>query len=120
MGFTQHRGRLTEAIAGAYLELVGIMTLSRNERIAGVEIDLVGRDRDTRVLVEVKFRSRGDYGGAALAVHRVKQDRLRRAARALGGAGAPVRIDVVAIELEPEGMRLRHIRNAVTEARGSW
>ena len=46
----------------------------------------------------------------------VKRARLRRAARALEQSGASgVRIDVIAIETEPDGLKLRHFRNAVTD-----
>ena len=49
------------------------------------------------MLVEVKIRSRTDYGTAAEAVGFEKSERLRRAARALvQKEPGPVRIDVVA------------------------
>jgi len=116
MGITQRRGRAGETLAAAYLELAGLEVIERNARVAGVEVDLVARDGATHVLVEVKFRGRADYGGAALAVDPRKRDRLRRAAAALDAGGATaVRIDVVAVELEREGASVRHYRNAVTE-----
>jgi putative endonuclease len=108
------RGRGGEALAAAYLELAGLTVLSRNVRLAGVEVDLVAEERGTRVIVEVKLRSRADYGGAALAVDRLKRERLLRAGRSLEGS-APVRVDVVAIELVDGGLDLRHYRNAVGE-----
>lgn len=114
MHWKQQRGRGGEALAAAYLELAGLTVLERNARLAGVEVDLVARERDVRVIVEVKLRSRSDYGGAALAVDRVKRERLLRAARSLGD-GEPVRVDVVAIELVDGGLDLRHYRNAITE-----
>ncbi len=116
MGMAKERGGRGETLAAAYLEAVGLRIEARNHRLAGVEVDLVAREGATRVVVEVKLRGRADYGGAALAVDRAKRERLLRAARALDAAGAAaVRIDVVAIELEPDGMSLRHHRNAVTE-----
>jgi len=116
MGTAKTRGGRGETLAAAYLELAGISIEARNARLAGVEVDLVAFEGRTRVVVEVKLRSRADYGGAALAVNGAKRGRLLRAARALAAAGDPyVRIDVVAIELEPDGLMLRHYRNAVTE-----
>lgn len=116
MGLARLRGRAAEAIAAAYLELLGYEVVSRNVRMHGVEVDLVAREGRTHVLVEVKCRSRSDYGGAALAVDHGKRARLLRAAQAVAlGDDGGVRIDVVAIEIDVDGATLRHYRNAVTE-----
>jgi putative endonuclease len=113
---TQRRGSAGEQLAAAYLELEGFSVEARNVRIAGVEVDLVARDGGARVLVEVKFRSRIDYGGAALAVDRGKRERLLRAARAVASREPmPVRIDVIAIEPCDGGARILHYRSAVAE-----
>jgi putative endonuclease len=120
MGIASSRGHAAEALAAAYLELTGYEVVGRNVRIAGVEVDLVARDRGFRVLVEVKYRGRADYGGAALAVHRGQQARLLRAAGAMSRGSLPVRVDVVAVQLTPDGARIDHHRNAVTESRRSW
>lgn len=116
MALTGARGRAGERIAAAYLELSGLVVVERNTRLAGVEVDLIADDRGTVVVVEVKTRGRNDWGGAALAVDHVKRQRLRRAARALEQRGARnVRIDVVAIETDRDGLRLTHHRNAIEE-----
>ena len=116
MGIPQTRGSAAERLAAAYLELAGWSIEARNVRIAGVEIDLVACRERVRALVEVKFRGRTDYGGAALAVDRTKRERLRRAALRLGADGSlPVRIDVVAIEWNEDGARVQHYPNAVQD-----
>jgi len=116
MGVAQTRGRAGEALAMAYLELAGCRVIARNLRLGGVEVDALVTDGPAQVVVEVKVRGRSDYGGAAAAVDAAKRARLVRAARALQLGGARrVRIDVVAVELSPEGATVRHIRNAVTE-----
>jgi len=114
MGIAQARGRAAESVAAAYLELIGYTVARRNARLAGVEVDLVARDGATCVLVEVKYRGRTDYGGAALAVTRTQRDRLMRAARAASRTAAHVRVDVVAIDRHPDGLALRHVRGALT------
>ena len=115
MGLAQRRGRAGEALAAAYLELIGCTVVARNVRLAGVEVDLVVEEERCHVVVEVKTRNRNDYGGAALAVDHHQQGRLERAARALLGEGATrIRVDVVAVEVEPDGVRVRHYRNAVS------
>lgn len=116
MGIAQDRGRAGEALAAAYLELQGCRLVARNARLAGVEVDLVVDDGATRVLVEVRTRSRSDFGGAVATIDPRKRQRLVRAARALEQQGATrVRVDVVAVDLEPDGARLVHYRNAVTD-----
>lgn len=114
MGFAQDRGRAGEALAAAYLELVGCRLVARNVRLAGVEVDLVVDDGVSRVLVEVRLRSRADYGSAATTLDRVKRERLVRAARALEQQGhRHPRVDVLAIDLSVTGATLTHHRNAI-------
>lgn len=116
MGKAQDRGRAGESLAAAYLELVGCRTVARNMRLGGVEVDLVVDEGSARVVVEVRVRSRADYGGAAATLDPLKRDRLRRAARALEQLGvAEPRIDVVAIDLRDDGASIVHHRNAVTD-----
>jgi len=116
MGAAQDRGRAGEALAAAYLALVGCHFVASNVRLAGVEVDLVVDDGPARVLVEVRLRSRGDYGGAATTLDRVKRQRLVRAARALEQQGVPhPRVDVLAIDLCANGATLTHHRNAITD-----
>jgi putative endonuclease len=116
MGAAQDRGRAGEALAAAYLELVGCRLVERNAHLAGVEVDLVVDDGASRVLVEVRLRSRGDYGGAAATLDRVKRARLVRAARALEQQGVRhPRVDVLAIDLCATGATLTHHRNAITD-----
>lgn len=116
MGLTQDRGRAGEDLAVAYLRLAGLRPVGRNVRLAGVEVDVVADDGPTRVLVEVRLRTRGDFGGAAATVDRHKRERLARAARSLEQQGrARLRVDVVAVDLTADGARITHYRNAVTE-----
>jgi putative endonuclease len=109
-------GARFEAHALVYLQRQRLMLVARNVHCRGGEIDLVMRDRDgTLVFVEVRARSRLDYGGAAASVGWQKQQRILRAARyflatdgarqsarARGPARAhampPCRFDVIAFE----------------------
>jgi putative endonuclease len=116
MGIAGRNGTAGESLAAAYLALRGCDVVARNTRIAGVEVDVLAEDGETCVLVEVKYRSRGDFGGAALALSRVQSERLRRAALAHGAeTRRPVRIDVIALELEEDGLSLRHYRSAIQD-----
>lgn len=116
MGLSQDRGRAGEDLAAAYLRLAGLRPVGRNLRLGGVEVDVVADDGATRVLIEVWLRSRGDFGGAAATVDRRKRERLARAALALAQQGySRIRVDVVTVDLDPDGARLTHYRNAITE-----
>lgn len=93
-------GQGAETRAAAYLETQGLRLVERNWRCRFGEIDLVMRDGATLVFVEVRLRSRSDYGGAAASVTPAKQKRLLAAARQYLGtlkALPPCRFDVVAL-----------------------
>lgn len=80
---TQALGRRGEDIAHRFLERAGMVVVARNYRLesgAG-EIDLVGWDRETLVIVEVKTRQNEDYGSPDRAVGPDKEQRMLRAAR---------------------------------------
>ena len=78
---TRQAGDAAEERALEYLLEHGLVPLARNVSSKLGEIDLVMRDRDEIVFVEVRARSRADYGGAAASVDRAKQARLRREAQ---------------------------------------
>lgn len=75
------RGQRAEQLALRYLADRGLRLLERNYRCRCGEIDLVMRDGETLVFVEVRFRSRPEFGGAAASVDCRKQRRLINAAR---------------------------------------
>lgn len=91
-----------ERQAERFLLAQGLELITRNYRCRHGEIDLVMRQGATLVFVEVRRRSRSDFGGAAASVDLRKQRRLIAAARHylawLGKEPPPCRFDVVAIE----------------------
>jgi len=70
------RGAQAEALAAAFLERHGLVIVARNFRTRRGEIDIVARDGDTLVFVEVRLRARSDFGGAAASVTARKQQRI--------------------------------------------
>ena len=70
------RGRLGEAAAARELRSRGFRYLTANYRSAHGEIDLIFRDADCLVFVEVKTRSSEDWGRPAAAVDAGKRHRL--------------------------------------------
>jgi putative endonuclease len=101
-------GQKAEDLAAAFLQAKGLAVLERNFRAKVGEIDLVARDGDEVVFVEVRARATKDFGGAAASVGGAKRRKLIRAAslwlQARGWDGA-CRFDVVAVD----GGRLEHL-----------
>ncbi|WP_409309207.1 YraN family protein [Pectobacterium sp. B1J-3] len=69
-----------EQLARRYLERAGLHFIAANATFRGGEIDLIMRDQQTWVFVEVRYRCNADFGGAAASVTRRKQQRLLHAA----------------------------------------
>src|SRR5215469_3888892 len=75
------RGARGEKLAYRFLKRNGYRILFRNFRgRSGGEIDVVCRDNDTLVFVEVKTRAREDFGRPLAAVDRDKRKRISRGA----------------------------------------
>ena len=70
-----------EKIAAAYLVEQGLNIVEYNYRSRRAEIDLIARDQDYLVFMEVKYRSTASSGDPAEAVDARKQARIRHAAR---------------------------------------
>lgn len=109
----QSSGAAAEDLAAAWLERQGLRVLARNYRIKGGEIDLVCRDGDTLVFVEVRLRSHKGYGGAGASITPAKQRRLVLAAQHyLQAQGEqPCRFDCILLSGLDE-QHLEWIRNA--------
>ena len=108
-------GRLGEHLAVQYLESEGMRVLERNWRCPAGEIDVVARDGNTLVMVEVKTRSGLVFGTPFSAITAQKLARLRRLASAWTGSHDAryheVRIDAVSV-LVPRGgsIEIDHLR----------
>jgi putative endonuclease len=99
---TRSAGARYEDIALDHLECAGLELIARNYRCRYGEIDLVMRERDTVVFVEVRFRRSGRFGDGIDSVNAGKRAKLVRAASAFLAehprlADAACRFDVLAI-----------------------
>jgi putative endonuclease len=104
-------GAEAEELACRVLRQAGYLVVTRNWRTRLGEIDIVARDGDVLVFVEVKARSTPGFGGAEGAVGPAKQRRIIAAAKAFLDAtrcDLASRFDVVAIE----GGDVRIVRDA--------
>ncbi len=109
----QARGAAAEQLAADYLAQRGLAVIARNFRVKGGEIDLICRDGRTTVFVEVRLRSRSDFGGAAASITATKQARLILAARhwLLRHGETPCRFDCMLLD-GLETKNIEWLRNA--------
>jgi putative endonuclease len=96
-------GKKGEDLAHRYLKSAGFSVVARNYRPAGgeAEVDIVARDGETLVFVEVKSRQNADFGAPDRAIDDEKQKRIVRAARSFaaraGVEWSKVRFDTISI-----------------------
>ncbi len=110
-------GESGEAIAARALRRAGYRILAERYSCPLGELDLVARDRDTLVFIEVKTRTSLEAGPPEAAVSRGKQRRIVKAAREYlrrrGQAPVNYRFDIVSVFWQPEGgYQLRLIKDA--------
>ena len=96
-------GSEKESVAAAYLEASGLQILDRNYYFPGGEIDIVAKDNEYLVFVEVKFRKNAAYGVPSEAVTKGKQKKLVYGAKYYiyekhFPFHTPCRFDVISIE----------------------
>ncbi|MBK8339486.1 MAG: YraN family protein [Flavobacteriales bacterium] len=109
------KGAHGEQAACHYLEEKGWSILARNWRVGRDELDIVARDGDLLVVVEVKTRASEAHGAPYESVGTIKQHRMIRAAEAYLdhlGEDLDVRFDIISVVLHPSGTRLEHIEEA--------
>lgn len=99
----QQQGAACERQARQLLQASGLRFVAANVRYRAGEIDLIMRDKQVWVFVEVRYRRNDRFGGAAASITRSKQQKLLRAAALwLNNRGqsfdtTDCRFDVVAI-----------------------
>jgi putative endonuclease len=116
------RGELGERAAKNYLRRRGLKFLTANFRSARGEIDLIFRDDDCLVFVEVKTRSSEDWTRPAAAVNARKRRLLSQTAldylRRLKNPAVKIRFDIVEVLLADGAVReVRHLPNSFAMAR---
>jgi putative endonuclease len=109
-------GERGERAARKYLQKLGLKFLTANFRSPRGEIDLVFRDRDCLVFVEVKTRSSEEWTRPAAAVNATRKRRLTRTGldylRLLKNPPIKVRFDIVEVLLRASAVHeVRHLPN---------
>ena len=112
-------GELGEALAGRFLTDLGYQLLTTNYRCSRGEVDLVAREREELVFVEVRTRQGSGFGVPQESLTRAKIRRLVATCQDYlqlhDQADASWRIDLVCVILD-QGLQVNsidHIRHAV-------
>lgn len=100
---TRNTGTSYERKAAEYLEQQGLVILKHNYRCRQGEIDLIARDKEYLVFVEVKYRSQNRAGYSLDAVNPAKQKKISKVARYFLATEyhcteIPCRFDVIGID----------------------
>jgi len=109
-------GDEAEHYAAMLLQDKGLLLIDKNVNFKVGELDLIMRDKETLVFVEVRRRNTRDYGGALGSITHNKQKRLTRAALAyLQRKGlmdkVPCRFDLLAVQDENGQFQSEWIKN---------
>jgi putative endonuclease len=109
-------GRKGEAIALRFLKKNGYRVIQTNYSCKLGEVDIIAKEKDVLVFIEVKTRTSMIFGPPQLAVTSTKQHQLSKVAlnflKEKKIEDAKARFDVVAILLGPTGEKIELIRNA--------
>ncbi len=107
------KGRAGEDTAASYLKKIGFKIIQRNFRWYGNEIDIIARDKDYIVFIEVKASSSQDYDHPLMWISESKQKRIIRASEGFLTLNKisvhPVRFDILAIDVTGS---ISHIKDA--------
>jgi len=116
------RGKLGERAAKKHLRQAGLRFLTANFRSARGEIDLIFRENDCLVFVEVKTRSSEEWTRPAAAVNAQRRRRLSQTAldylKLLKQPAVKIRFDIVEVLLRDGAVReVRHLPNTFALSR---
>ena len=117
MYYKQETGKSGEEIASIYLEKEGYIILERNFSCHQGEIDIIAKDKDEIVFIEVKTRTNNKYGLASEAVNKQKQNHLIRTIKYYiyinNYENNFIRIDVIEVYITNKKIKINHIKQAI-------
>ena len=112
-------GNYGEDIATEFLEEIGYKIIERNFKCKLGEIDIIAKDKEEIVFIEVKTRSTLLYGNPVESVDRIKKKHIYRAGeyyllihRMLD---VYVRIDIIEVYLNKKKHKINHIKKAIID-----
>jgi putative endonuclease len=112
---SQNLGKNGEQEAVKFLEEKGLTIMEINWRTGKLEIDIIAKDKEELVIVEVKARATNAFGEPEVFVNKRKQNHLIKAANAYilqKDFIGETRFDVIAITEKNSQLMVKHIPNA--------
>jgi putative endonuclease len=114
--FARDKGQQIEQQVSRYLQKQGLRLIEQNYHCRGGEIDLIMKEKDTLVFVEVRFRKSARFGSALESVNRQKQAKIILTAQHYIQTTAPsadqFRFDVVAVKPTEASFQIEWVKNA--------
>lgn len=111
-------GQNGEDIAVNYLKSLGYEIIERNFSCRQGEIDIIARDKNEIVFIEVKTRTNSLYGMPADAVNEKKQNHLTEAIKYYiyrnHLENEFIRIDVIEVYLSGDNFKINHIKQFIS------
>lgn len=108
-------GKEGEELALKFLKKNGYRILEKNYRTVFGEIDIIARDKDIIVFIEVKTRADDSFGNPFEAVTYKKREKIRKVALCYLKKirkEPPSRFDVLSINIEDGKKQIEHIKDA--------
>ncbi len=110
-------GNYFEKQACRYLKQQGLVFEDKNINFSVGEIDLLMRDKEQLVFVEVRFRHSNQFGGSVASVDKIKQSKLIKAAQLYlqqnyKNQQPSCRFDVIAFQGSKDKFKTQWIKNA--------
>lgn len=116
MYIKQEIGKLGEDIATDSLIEKGYIILDRNFECRQGEIDIIAKDKDEIVFIEVKTRTSNKYGTPSEAVNKIKQKHMLQSIKYYlcikGLSERFIRIDVIEVYIRKNAFKVNHIKQA--------
>lgn len=110
----QEIGRWGEKLASKFLKKQGYKIVDRNYRTKAGEIDIIAKEKESLVFVEVKTRSDSSFGYPEMNVHPKKMQNFRSAVQIYileKNIQSPFRLDVVSLDMSKKPPDIRHFVN---------
>ena len=112
-------GKIGENIAAKYLQENGYHIIQRNFQCNQGEIDIIAKENEEYVFIEVKTRTNIKYGKPKEAVNTAKKKHIYQSVEYYTYSkhieNQPIRIDVIEIYQKKDQYHIHHIKQAITE-----
>ena len=110
-------GEIGEKIADKYLVENGYQIIKKNFRCKQGEIDIIAKDKNEIVFVEVKTRTNEKYGRASEAVNKIKKIHMKKSAAIFlkenNFSRFTIRFDVIEVYMINGKCKINHIKQII-------